>query len=247
MVDVTTDALKNVKDALTTFKTDIEGMAGHASNRSAVISSDCKASIDKNNEAIEQTEAIISDLSAKISDLEIAIKNTHEEIDNINERIPQIQNNISSLESQIASIDSEISYLYSQKSGSDDDSQDYIEDQIYSLKRMMDNCRDEVNDQKTELRNLNDSRINLEENLKQFKSQKSNYETELNVQKNRCSKLKDKAERMKFAFNRVESELSSYVAASKKFENVSAGMAHTGTNAVNQCLKYIEEYLSTSF
>ena len=78
------------------------------------------------------------------------------------------------------------------------------------------------------------------------KSQKSQSENDLSVQKNRGNKLKSKLERLKSSFSRVENDLQTYVAATKKFENVSSDNIGQKTNSIDSCIASIEEYLSTS-
>ena len=51
---------------------------------------------------------------------------------------------------------------------------------------------------------------------------------------------------MKAIFNRVESDLSAYTAATKKFESNSSEKAQNNKSALDSCISSIEEYLSTS-
>ena len=82
--------------------------------------------------------------------------------------------------------------------------------------------------------------------IRATKAQKADCEHQWSVQKNRLSKYKDKLNRMKFAYDRARSELSAYVAAAKKFEGNSMSQAQDNASAVDQCIRYIEEYTNTS-
>ena len=73
MVDISTEALKNVKSALTTFQTDIDGISFRSTNDSDEIIDSCKAYIGQTKAEIVQSETKISDLKHIFSTMKIIL------------------------------------------------------------------------------------------------------------------------------------------------------------------------------
>ena len=70
MVDVTTEALKMVKDSLSNFLTDVEGVASRADNRSSEIVNSCRTQVNQAKNDVSQSEARITALRNEISQAE---------------------------------------------------------------------------------------------------------------------------------------------------------------------------------
>lgn len=58
--------------------------------------------------------------------------------------------------------------------------------------------------------------------------------------------MKNKLERLNTTYSRVEADLNSYVAATKKFEKNTSENTQRNASAVEKCIESIEQYLSTS-
>ena len=242
MVDVSVEALQTVKDALTTFQTDIEGLSVRSANNADSVLADCKAHIGKT-----QVEGKISDLTKQISDLEARISRATNEYNALLSRIPQIENNIHSFNSMISSLNTQVASLRAQLANvEDDDLRQQIQAQINKLSRQVSQCEAERNQVEDELSRAEQKKTELQQTIGSAKSQKAECENELSVQKNRCNKLKDKLERLNTAFSRVEADLSAYVAVTKKFESSSSDKVQGNASAVEKCMASIEEYLSIS-
>ena len=65
MVDVTTEALQTVKNALATFQSDIDGLSMRATNNADDITEECKNHIKQTKAEIVQVEAQIEALNKK--------------------------------------------------------------------------------------------------------------------------------------------------------------------------------------
>ena len=247
MVNVTTEALKMVKDSLSNFLTDVEGVASRADSRSSEIVSSCKTQVNQAKNDVSQSEARIAALTREISQAEEKIQSTTNEINPITTRIPQMQSRIRSLDSQIMNLESQISALRAQLSNCDDpDQREQIQAQIDMLQNRVSQCRSEQQSLENKLRNLEEKKTQLQQQLNAAKSQKSQLESERSTEKNRCNKLKEKLERLKTAFGRVESDLRAYVSAAKSFETTSADSTQKNVSGVEKCIVSIEEYLATS-
>lgn len=247
MVDVTAEALHSVKEALSKFMTDIQGLSTRASNKEGDILAECKNQVVQSQRDVVQSEMIIAQLTNQASILRKEIKQSQLDIRAIAERIPRIQNNICSLETQISALDSQISALYSQLAGCDGrDIRDQIQAKINSLQSRFSQCHAAKEHHEDELRTLDIKKSELQQQLNQAKNQLSQVESDLGYEKNRCNKLKEKLERLKNSYDRVESDLSAYVSATKQFEAYSSSSAQKKVSAVDKCLSSIEEYLSTS-
>lgn len=247
MVNVTTEALKMVKDSLSNFLTDVEGVASRVDSRSSEVVNSCKTQVNQAKNDVSQSEARIAALTREISQSEEKIQSTTNEINSITTRIPQMQSRIRSLDSQIMNLESQISSLRAQLSNCDDpDQREQIQAQIDMLQNRVGQCRSEQQSLENELRNLEDKKAQLQQQLNAAKSQKSQLESERSTEKNRCNKLKEKLERLKTAFGRVESDLRAYVSAAKSFETTSADSTQKNVSAVEKCIVSIEEYLATN-
>lgn len=247
MVNVTTEALKMVKDSLSNFLTDVEGVASRADSRSSEVVSSCKTQVNQAKNDVSQSEARIAALTREISQAEGKIQSTTNEINSITTRIPQMQSRIRSLDSQIMNLESQISALRAQLSNCDDpDQREQIQTQIDMLQNRVSQCRSEQQSLENELRNLEDKKAQLQQQLNATKSQKAQLESERSSEKNRCNKLKEKLERLKTAFGRVESDLRAYVSAAKKFETTSSDSTQKNVSAVEKCIASIEEYEQVS-
>lgn len=246
MVNVTTEALKMVKDSLSNFLTDVEVVASRADSRSSEIVSSCKTQVNQAKNDVSQSEARIAALTREISQTEEKIQSTTNEVNSITTRIPQMQSRIRSLDSQIMNLESQLSALRAQLSNCDDpDQREQIQALIDMLQNRVSQCRSEQQALENELRNLEDKKAQLQQQLNAAKSQKSQLESERSTEKNRCNKLKEKLERLKTAFGRVESNLRAYVSAAKSFETTSADSTQKNVSGVEKCIVSIEEYLAT--
>ena len=76
MVDVSTEALQTVKNALTTFQADIEGIALRSANNADAVMQECKAHIGQAKSEIAQVEGQMVALEKQIADLD-AVSYTH--------------------------------------------------------------------------------------------------------------------------------------------------------------------------
>lgn len=247
MVDVTTEALQTVKSALTTFQTDIDGIAQRSSNYSYSVVGACKEHINQTKSEVSQMEVQIVTLNKQIEDFERQINQSTNEYNNLVSRIPQIQNNIRSLDARIFSLNSQITSLRSQLANTDDDDlRQQIEEQISVLTRQLYQCEEEQDQLENELRNSEKKTDELQQDISAAKSQKAQCENDLSIQQNRCNKLKSKLERLTLSFGRVENDLRAFVAATKKFENASSDTIQNKTNSIESCMASIEEYLSTN-
>lgn len=247
MVDISTEALKNVKSALTTFQTDIDGISFRSTNDSDEISDSCKAYIGQTKAEIVQSETKISDLNKQILSLEEKISQATSEYNALLLRKPQIENNIRSLNARISSLNAQISSLRSQLADTEDeDEKQQIQEQINKLNSQVSQCENKRNQLEDELRNSEQKKEELQQTINSAKSQKSKCESELSIEKNRCNRLKDKLERLNSTFSRIENDLNAYVEATKKFENNSSNRALENKTSIDKCMQCIEEYLSVS-
>ena len=73
MADVSTEALQAVKNALTTFQADIDGIAQRASSCSDSVLEECKGQVNQVKSEISQVESQIAMLNKQISELECTI------------------------------------------------------------------------------------------------------------------------------------------------------------------------------
>ena len=96
-MNVSTDALRTVKDALGTFKTDIEGIENTASAHSQACLKNCQGKIQETSERIKQLEIQAEQLTQKIQQLEEKINSSLEQKESIEQRIPQMEYRIEGL------------------------------------------------------------------------------------------------------------------------------------------------------
>ena len=121
MADVTTEALQTVKNALSTFQTDISGLSMRATDNADDITEECKGKINLTKTEIAQVETQIAILNKQISNLEAKIEQATNQYNALLARIPQLENNIRSLNSRISALNSQIASLRSQLSNTEDD------------------------------------------------------------------------------------------------------------------------------
>ena len=245
MVDVTTEALQTVKNALSTFQSDISGLSMRATDNADDITEECKSKINLTKTEIAQVETQIAILNKQISNLEAKIEQATNQYNALLARIPQLENNIRSLNSRISALNSQIASLRSQLANTeDDDERQQIQEQINALSRQVSQCEAERSQLESELQNSEQKKAELQQTINSAKSQKAQCESELSTQKNRCNKMKDKLERLNTTYSRVELDLNAYVAATKKFEGNASERTQSNTSAIEKCMKSIEEYLS---
>lgn len=247
MVDVTTEALQTVKNALSTFQFDISGLSMRATDNADDITEECKSKINLTKTEIAQVETQIAILNKQISNLEAEIEQATNQYNALLARIPQLENNIRSLNSRISALNSQIASLRSQLSNTeDDDKRQQIQEQINALSRQVSQCEAEKSQLESELQNSEQRKAELQQTINSAKSQKAQCESELSVQKNRCNKMKDKLERLNATYSRVEADLNSYVAATKKFEGNASERTLDNLSAIYRCIESIEQYLSAN-
>ena len=247
MADVTTEALQTVKNALSTSQTDISGLSMRATDNADDITEECKGKINLTKTEIAQVETQIAILNKQISNLEAKIEQATNQYNALLARIPQLENNIRSLNSRISALNSQIASLRSQLSNTeDDDKRQQIQEQINALSRQVSQCEAEKSQLESALQNSEQRKAELQQTINSAKSQKAQCESELSVQKNRCNKMKDKLERLNATYSRVEADLNSYVAATKKFEGNASERTRDNSSAIDRCIESIEQYLSAN-
>lgn len=247
MVDVTTEALQTVKSALATFQSDINGISMRATNNADEITEECKKQIKQTKAEITQVEAQITTLKKQIADLEAKIEQATSQYNALFAKIPQLENNIRSLNSRISALNSQIASLRLQLANiEDDDEHQQIQEQINDLSCQVSQCEAERSQLESELQNSEQKKAELQQVINAAKSQKAQCENELSVQKNRYNKMKDKLERLNITYSRVEADLNAYVAATKKFENISSDSIQNKTNAIEKCIVSLDEYLGAN-
>lgn len=245
MVDVTTEALQTVKNALATFQSEISGLSMRATNDTNTIVNGCKAQITQAKSEIAQVETQISVISRQINELESEIEQTTAQYNALVARIPKLENNIRSMESKISTLNSQIISLRSHLANAEsDEERQQIQEQENTLSNKLSHCESEKRQLEALLQTAEQKKSECQQRINSAKVQKAQCESELSVQKNRCNKMKDKFERLRSTFNRVEADLKDYVSATKKFENQAAGQTQRNTCAVEKCLESIEQYLS---
>lgn len=114
------------------------------------------------------------------------------------------------------------------------------------MSRQVSQCEAEKSQLESELQNSEQRKAELQQTINSAKSQKAQCESELSVQKNRCNKMKDKLERLNATYSRVEADLNSYVAATKKFEGNASERTRDNSSAIDRCIESIEQYLSAN-
>lgn len=246
MVDVTTEALQTVKNALSTFQSDIDGLSIRAVSDSDDITEDCNNHIKQTKEEITQVEMKIMILNNQIADLEEKLEQATSQYNALLISVQQIENNIYSLNSKILTLNSQIVSLRSQLANAEDDECQQIQDQINALNYQVSQCEAERSHLDYELKSSEQCKVELQQIINSTKSKKSQCESELYLQKKRCNKMKDKLERLNVIYSRIESDLNAYVVATKKFENQALGKTQKNLNSVDKCIEHIEQYLSIS-
>lgn len=247
MVDVSIEALQTIKNALTTFQSNINGISFRAVNDANNIIEECKLHINQTKAETMQIEARISDLNKRISDLEDKIERAKGEYNDVASKIIQIGKSIHSLNSKISILDSKIGSLRSKLINTDDAAiRQQIQEKINDFSYQISKCEGERNRAENELKNSERKKNELQQVVNSAKYQRLQCENELSIQKNRSNKMKGKLERLNTTYNRVEVELNDYVAAAKKFERSSANSTHNNINSVDKCIESIEQYLSTA-
>lgn len=247
MVDVTTEALQAVKNALANFQSDIDGISIRSANNANDITEECKVHIRQTKAEIARVEAQITVLNKQIIDLEAKIDQTTNQYNVLLARIPQLENSIRSLDSKISALYSQVSSLRSKLANTDDAGiRHQIQGQINNFMHQISKCETERNRTENELRDSEEKKNELQQVISSAKAQKAQCENDLSVQKSRCNKMKDKLERLNSAYSRVETDLNAYVTAIKKFERSSVDKVGNNNSSIDKCLEHIEQYLSTS-
>ena len=247
MVDVTTEALQIVKNALSTFQSDINGLSMRAMNSADEITEHCKTQIKQTKVEIIQIEAQIGILKKQTAYLEEKIDQATNRYNALLVRIPQLENKICFITSRISELNSQIASRRLQLADTKDDNErQQIQEQINVLGYQVSQCQSERSQMETELHNSERYKMELQQAIDSAKSQKSQMESQLSVQKNRCNKTKDKLERLNMAFSRVEAELNTYVNAIKKFEGNASVKTQNNKSAVDKCIESIDQYMNAN-
>lgn len=245
MVDVTTEALQTVKNALANFQSDIDGISIRSANNADDIIEECKVHIRQTKAEIARVEAQITVLNKQIIDLEAKIDQTTNQYNALLARIPQLENSIRSLDSKISALYLQVSSLRSKLANADDAGiRHQIQGQINNLMHQISKCETERNRTENELRDSEEKKNELQQVISSEKAQNEQCENELSVQKSRCNKMKDKHERLNTVYSRVEADLNAYIVATKKFEVNASERIQGNTSAVEKCMDSIERYLS---
>lgn len=246
MADVTTEALQAVKSSLINFQSDIDGMSSRASSQVDEICSECSIKIRKTEKDVEDTEVMISSLISQIDDLDFKLKKANAERADLEEQIPVIQHNINETRDAIAALNHRISELKNQLANAESDEQKRaIQSAIDAAYKQLAGLQDQEYRLQTQLKEAEDRVAALGQIITKLKAQKASCEEELEYQKSRCYNLKNKLERLRSAYNRVESDLSAYLDAVRRFENSSAERTQRNTGALDYCISKIEQYEST--
>ena len=236
-VSVSEEALIMVKKALNRFKVDMSGSAAKicrmvderlASADSSMIG------IRKEVELAEKTVYKLEEkriwLRDKVNDLEKERVFLEDEIAQLQYRIDQIKEQISALESQIASC-----------SGQDDEAAaariSQLQSEIASLRAEMEALESQLYAKRERLKGVYAE-------IEEFTAKMNICEAEWKEAQAQLNRLKRKENNMTEAYGQMKRDLEEYVMAAKRFENAAVDMVHGNRNALDQCIYYVERYLS---
>ena len=236
-VSVSEEALIMVKGALNRFKVDMSGSAAKIWRMAEERLSSADSSMYKIHQEVEIAEATVNQLEKelvwlmdKIHDLENERALLEHEIEELQYRIDQIKAQISALESQIASC-----------SGQNDEK---AAARISELRSQISSLRAELEALDSQLLAKKERLKGVHAEIEEFTVRKNICEKELEVQRVELARLKNKENCMKEAYGQMKRDLEDYVMAAKQFESAAVDMVHGNRNALDQCIYYVEQYLS---
>ncbi len=245
MAEVTTEALQTVKTAFIKFQTDIRGLSNCANHTADVIRSEGRRQVLDAEQDVMHTEIKISKWNEKIAVHENNISRTNWEIKNLESGIFLLKKKIQSLYVQIDCLHSEVDELRSQLSDAGDENRRVqFQARIIELEKRIRNYTCEISYIEDQIRQAENKKMELNKTLNSVKAELVQCESNLTVEKIRFNKQKDKLERLINAFAKVESDLCSFIEATKKFESMLDNTTRRNISAIDQCIACVEEYIS---
>lgn len=247
MADVSVDTLQKVKSALSTFQSDIAGISLRANNQSQNCLSACHQKVDETQTKIKELESAIIKLNNKRKTLDEHIGSAISQIQQLENAIPQKERRLRNVEVEINSLQQQLSALQAQLADTeDDDTRHQIQAQINMVTQQRNALFREQSELEGQIQNAEKQKVSLYQKVSEMKSEKARCEQELSIAQKRENKYQQKFDRLKTMLGTVNSNLDVYINETRKFESSSASSAGQNIKAVDKCIEYIEEYLSTA-
>lgn len=241
-MDVSTEALRKVKEALEIFKSDIQGIGTSAVLKNQSCIEECENNISKTEMMVKEFEDKVTRLIRSIEELEDKIVFMQNEIQQIDKMIPRLEQQLQNLYLQLSQLSDQLAVLQAQLADVEDDAKrQQIQSQINVVQSRMAGVRDFIQSTERQISDSKDKKTKLKNSINEYLSQKEDYENELSVTKRKLNKYRQKLERLNIANRNVQIDFNLYIQLVKKFENYSVESAEGKYKIVDECIDLIEE------
>lgn len=241
-MDVSTEALRKVKEALKAFKSDIEGIGTSAVLRNQSCIEECENNISKTAMVVKEFEDKVISITRAIEELDDRIVSMQNELQQIDKMLPRLEQQVQNLHLQLSQLSDQLAALQTQLADTEDnDRRQQIQSQINAVRSQMNGVRDSIQSTEQQIGESKDKKIRLKNGINECSSQKEEYENERSVTKRRLHRYQQKLERLNIANRNVQADFNSYVQSVRKFENNSVESAESKFKIVDECIDLIEE------
>lgn len=245
--EVTIESLMKVKITLQQFKADIASIPQSILRHEDAVQSECEQKIrnlqnqiDELRSIIRKQESDLGGLNSNLIDNQNRIKGCQNENVGYESEIAYVQHRISILKNQKASLDSQLAFAqtYEEQNviqGRQADIMGQIQNQESSLSAIY----RKIDANRNKIENLEGQKKALQQKIEALKAElKKNINEEYRKQ--------NKLDRMNVAFSGLKNDMANLTTEVRRFADNAVLDTDTGIAGVNQCILYIDEYMSTN-
>lgn len=241
-MDVSSEGLQMVKNALITFRSDINGIGMSVSKQSQNCLQNCATQISKLKDQITSLEKQQAQLGQMVDEMEQNIGSSQYQLQQIEKSLPILNNQLNNLYAQQAQLKNRLFALQAQLSNAEsDEEKQQIQQQINTVQSQLGGIQTAIQETEAKIRNNEDEKDKLHAKINELSSRKNEYEAKLSEVKRTLNKAREKLDKLNIAYRNVQADFESYIASVQNFENSSIESADQKTKVVEECIKLVED------
>ena len=245
-VEVSPDALQNVKASLRTFQAATDGLASRLNSASEACIDSCTAIMDRVSGEIHALEMDMAQLDAKIHSLDELIGGKERDRARLLGQLPRLEDDLRSTEQLVSELTQQMRALQAQLSSTDDPEQKQsLLAQIEQVSHQLRSAEQRSSQLRQEILNAKQRISSLEHEISSLGTDRSRLVAERNQKARRLAKTRRRHEDLDAAFKASQTELRTMTAAAKSFESSAASALTRGMGSIEKCIAKVDEYLAT--
>jgi chromosome segregation ATPase len=244
VVNVSKDALLNVKSALGDYQLDISGLIMRFEQYATDISASVELEMQKIANKVAGAIARINQWKAKIEQLEAKIKQEEVQLKTSEQKSKAAREQLAVCEAEAVCIRKQISEIVSSAAELEGDEKDGIQERIRQVRQLLFREERQIADLQNEISQLKNDVSEMKRIISNGRTEKMKAEDEIRGSERLLTRLQDKQERMEHSRLKVADSINSMLSASQSFAVKADSGVDKSLNSIKRCINAIDDYLA---